>query len=133
MSALTIGQVARRAGVGIETIRFYERAGLIADPPRRASGYRAYPPEVVARIDFIRRAKELGFTLKEVGELLELKVHPRRSCATVKKNAEAKIADIDQKVSLLRKMRRSLLALTKACDARTPTDECPILESLSHR
>ena len=92
MAELSIGQVAQRAGVGIETIRFYEREGLIADPPRKPSGYREYSPEVVRRITFIRRAKDLGFSLKEIGELLGLKVHPRSGCAAVKRNAEAKIS-----------------------------------------
>ena len=73
MQSLTIGRLARRVGVGVETLRFYEREGLIAEPPRRPSGYRDYPPETVDRNLFIRRAKELGFTLKEINELLELR------------------------------------------------------------
>ena len=77
MRALTIGQVARQAGVGVETVRFYERQGLLDAPPRRASGYRQYAPEMVARLQFIRRAKELGFALKEIRELLSLRVAPR--------------------------------------------------------
>ncbi len=130
MESLTIGQLARRAGVGVETVRFYEREGLISEPPRRPSGYRDYPPETVARIVFIRRAKELGFTLKEINELLELRVRPRRNCAQVKQNADAKIADIDGKITGLRRMRRALKDLTRACEERTPTTECPILASL---
>lgn len=73
---MTIGQVAKAAGVGVETVRFYERVGLIPDPPRRPSGYREYPPDAVHRIEFIKRAKALGFTLAEIGELLSLRVHP---------------------------------------------------------
>jgi len=130
MESLTIGQLAQRAGVGVETIRFYEREGLILEPPRRPSGYRDYPLETVARIIFIRRAKQLGFTLKEINELLALRVRPRRSCAQVKQNADAKIVDIDGKIDALRKMRRALKDLTKACEQRTPTTECPILASL---
>jgi MerR family copper efflux transcriptional regulator len=130
MGSLTIGQTAQRAGVSVETIRFYEREGLIPEPPRRPSGYRDYPPETVNRIVFIRRAKNLGFSLKEIGELLELRVRPRRNCALVKRNAEAKIADIDTKIVSLRKMRRALGNLTRACEERTPTTECPILASL---
>ena len=129
-TTLTIGQLARRAGVGVETVRFYEREGLIFEPPRRPSGYRDYPHETVTRIVFIRRAKELGFSLKEIRELLELRVQPRQNCARVKESAEAKIADIDTKIAALRRMRRGLTALTKACEQRRPTKECPILASL---
>ena len=130
MESLTSGQLAQRAGVGIETVRFYERQGLISEPPRRPSGYRDYPLETVARIVFIRRAKDLGFTLKEIQELLELRVRPRRSCAQVKQSADTKIADIDCKIAALGRMRKALKDLTKACEERTPTTECPILASL---
>ena len=130
MESLTIGQLAQRAGVGVETIRFYEREGLISEPPRRPSGYRDYPLETVTRIVFIRRAKNLGFTLKEINELLELRVRPRRNCGQVKQSADAKIADIDGKIASLRRMRRALKDLTKACEERTPITECPILASL---
>ena len=132
MESLTIGQLAQRAGVGVETIRFYEREGLISEPPRRPSGYRDYPLETVTRILFIRRAKELGFTLKEINELLELRVRPRRNCAQVKRNADAKMVDIDGKIASLRRMRRALKDLTRACEKRTPTTECPILASLEN-
>ena len=130
MESLTIGQLAQRAGVGVETIRFYEREGLISEPPRRPSGYRDYPLETVARIVFIRRAKHLGFTLKEINELLDLRVRPRRNCSQVKQSADAKIADIEGKIASLRRMRRALKDLTRACEERTPTTECPILASL---
>ena len=130
MESLTIGQLAQRAGVGVETVRFYEREGLILEPPRRPSGYRDYPIETVARIVFIRRAKELGFALREINELLELRVRPRRNCAQVKQSADAKIADIEGKIAALRRIKRALKSLTKACEARTPTTECPILASL---
>ncbi len=130
MESLTIGQLAQRAHVGVETVRFYEREGLIAEPPRRSSGYRDYPLDTVSRILFIRRAKELGFTLKEIAELLGLRVRPRRSCAQVKQTADDKIASIDSKIAALRRMRRALKDLTKACEERTPTTECPILASL---
>ena len=130
MGSLRIGQLACQAGVGVETVRFYEREGLIAEPPRRPSGYRDYPPETVTRIVFIRRAKQLGFSLREIGELLELRVRPRRNCARVKQGAEAKIVDIDAKIASLRGMRRALTNLTRACEARAATTECPILASL---
>jgi len=78
--ALTIGQVAKRSGIGIETLRYYERKGLVEEPPRTESGYRQYPEDVVARIRFIRRAKELGFKLSEISELLSLRVDPNTTC-----------------------------------------------------
>ena len=96
---MTIGLVARRAGVGVETVRFYERQGLIEEPPRRPSGYREYDDEVVSRLGFIRRAKELGFTLKEIKELLSLRRDPSTPAADVKRRAEAKIADIEDQDS----------------------------------
>ena len=130
MKTFTIGQVAREAGIGVETVRFYERQGLIEEPSRRASGYRQFDEGVVNRLRFIRKAKELGFTLNEIKELLSLKVAPSSSCADVKGRAEAKIADIEEKIRTLQRMKRALVELTKACKGDGPTNECPILESL---
>lgn len=130
MKPLTIGQVARQAGIGVETVRFYEREGLIEEPDRRASGYRQFEEAVVDRLRFIREAKELGFTLKEIKELLSLKLDPRSSCAEVKERAEAKIDDIEEKIRMLQRMKRALGKLTKACSGNGPASECPILESL---
>ena len=127
---MKIGQLATTTDVSVKTLRFYEELGLLPEPARTPSGYRDYPPDTVTRIVFIRRAKELGFSLREVSELLELRVRPRRNCALVKRNADAKIADIDAKIVSLRRMRRALKDLTKACEERTPTTECPILRSL---
>ena len=95
---LTIGLVARQASVGVETVRFYERQGLIEEPPRRLSGYREYGDDVVPRLGFIRRAKNLGFTLKEIKELLSLRRDPSTPVADVRRRAEAKIADIETKI-----------------------------------
>src|SRR5947209_4073737 len=104
MKPLTIGHVARRAGVGIETVRFYERQGLLNRPARSpSSGYRLYEEEVVARLQFILRAKELGFTLKEIKELLSLRVDPATSCDDVKARAEVKIADIEERIATLQR------------------------------
>ena len=128
----TIGRVAREAGVGIETIRFYEREGLISAPPRTASGYRQYPQDAVERIRFIQRAKELGFSLAEVRSLLDLRVRSDAECQDVRVRAEKKIADIDAKIRDLRAMRRVLSGLTQACSAGKTTGECPILEGLAH-
>ena len=99
MNGPTIGQLAKRAGVGVETVRFYERKGLIEQPRKRTSGYRVYPDDVVQRIQFIRHAKDLGFTLAEIGELLSLRPDPRTNCAAVKDRAQAKMAAIDEKVA----------------------------------
>ena len=101
MENLTIGQLAKRVGVGVETIRFYERKGLMAETERRPSGYRQYTLVAVRRVRFIRRAKELGFTLKEILELLSLKVDPQTTCADLKSRALAKIANIDARMQAL--------------------------------
>jgi len=130
MDSLTIGQLARQTDIGLETIRFYEREGLIENPPRRPSGYRAYPPETVQRVRFIRTAKELGFSLKEIGELLALRVDPVESCAHVKAIAEDRVADIEQRIRTLQRMRKALRKLVTACEAREATSDCPILDSL---
>lgn len=130
MPAMTIGQVARQAGVGVETVRFYERQGLLEAPPRRASGYRQYAQEVVARLQFIKRAKDLGFSLKEISELLSLRVDPETTCSEVKARAEAKIADIDAKLRDLRRMKAALAQLVAACSGSGPTSHCPILDAL---
>ena len=126
---MTIGQVAKAAGIGIETIRFYEREGLIQDPPRRESGYREYSDDVVTRLVFIKRAQELGFSLQEIGELLSLKVHAETSCAEVRKRAEAKVTDIEAKIRDLQRMKRALMGLIGSCVASKPVTECPILEA----
>jgi MerR family mercuric resistance operon transcriptional regulator len=130
MDTITIGEVARRAGVNVETIRFYEREGLIAQPPRGRSGYRQYPADAVRRIQFIRQAKVLGFTLQEIADLLSLRVVPGSSCDAVRATATAKIADIDERISELERIRTALKELTEACIDRGPTGECPILEAL---
>ena len=130
-SSLKIGQVAARAGVRVDTVRYYEREGLIAEPPRRRSGFRQYPPEVVRRIRFIRRAKDLGFSLKEIQELLSLRADPESTCEQVRAQAAAKIVDIDDRIRTLRRMKRALAEVTAPClDDGSPASECPILASL---
>lgn len=130
---LTIGEVAKAAEIGVETIRFYEREGLIAEPPRRASGYRQYPREAIRRLRFIRRAKELGFTLREIGELLSLRVDPGTTCADVRAMARAKIEDIDGRVAELHRIKDVLERLARSCRGKGPTSECPILDILEER
>ena len=130
MKPLSIGQVAKRTGVGVETVRFYERKGLLEEPARRPSGYRQFDEGIVARLRFVRRAKELGFTLKEIKELLSLKLDPSTTCADVKSRAEVKIEDIEQRIRTLQRMKRALAKLTKACSGRGKTSDCPILDAL---
>ncbi|MGC8492775.1 MAG: MerR family transcriptional regulator [Syntrophobacteraceae bacterium] len=132
MESLTIGKVARCAEVGIETIRFYEREGLIDEPPRRESGYRQYPEETISRILFIRRAKTLGFTLREIKELLELQIDSSSAltCDDVRRLAEEKIADIREKIGTLQRMEASLVRLVDSCRRRVIANSCPILDVL---
>ena len=133
MEILTIGQLAKKAQVNVETVRFYERRGLLPKPPQRESGYREYPPDAVARLQFIKRAKELGFSLKEILELFSLRVDPDTTCGDVKKRAEHKIADIEEKIRTLQGMKKALSRLVGQCRGRGPTGECPILEALDSK
>ena len=133
MDGLTIGKVARGAGLAIDTIRYYEREGLLEKPARTASGYRHYTTDAIARLRFIRQAKELGFSLHEIKELLSLRVTPGKSCADVKARAEAKIANVEQRIAQLSRMKRALEKLAAACSGRGPTSECPILEALERK
>ena len=128
---LLIGQLANLAGVGVETIRFYERSGLLGPPARRSSGYRAYEETAVSRLHFIRRAKQLGFTLNEIKELLALDGDPAATRAEVKAAALSKIADIESRIRDLQRMRSALASLTSQChgDDELAT-HCPILEAL---
>lgn len=128
--AFTIGQVAGQCGVGVETIRFYERRGLIAQPTRPESGFRTYAPDAVRRVRFIQRSKALGFSLREIKELLSLRVDSAATCDAARAHAEAKIADIDKKIGHLKEMKHALAKLTAACLGKRPTSECPILDAL---
>jgi Cu(I)-responsive transcriptional regulator len=131
MKPLTVGQVARRAGVGVETIRFYERQGLLDEPARRASRYRQYGDDAVAVLRFIRRAKQLGFTLKEIKGLLALRGDTSATRADVREQATAKIVDIEAKIRDLQRMREALSVLTASCHGDGPAADCPILEALN--
>jgi MerR family copper efflux transcriptional regulator len=130
--AMTIGQVAKAAGVGVETIRFYERKRLIPQPKRSTTGYRTYDQQIAQRVRFIRRAQGLGFSLAEVQQLLELRLDPRRSCSEVKAEAETKIEAIDSKITELRRMRKALHALAGSCSGEGPTSACPILDAIDN-
>ena len=124
---LTIGKVARLAGVGIETIRFYEREGLIAEPPRKKSGYRQYGAATVSRLRFIQRAKALGFSLKEIKELLFLRLDPGTTCDSILGRAEKKILEVGEKIQTLQRMKKALEALAAACPGQGPVSQCPII------
>ncbi len=130
---LTIGKVARQAGVNVETIRYYERRGLLPKPPRTPSGYRLYPPESVARLRFIKGAQALGFSLGEIQELLALRVDSETTCAEVRKRGEAKLAQIQEKIQALQRIQEALGRLVNACEQGGPTGECPIIEALEHQ
>jgi Hg(II)-responsive transcriptional regulator len=130
MQTLRSGELARRANVNVETLRFYERQGLLSKPPQRASGYREYPPEAVDLVQFIKRAQALGFSLREIKELLALREVPRATCGDVVVLARRKIEGIDSTISDLRAMRAALTALLKECTGTAPIAQCPIIESL---
>src|SRR5437763_15077757 len=129
---MTIGQVAKLAGVGVETIRFYEREGLLNKPKRRQSGYRMFGPEVVNRIRFIKSVKELGFSLNEIRELLFLRVDSRGTAAEVKKRVDSKIDQIDRRISDLKKVRSALAQVSRSAGKR-PLSECPLLDVLAKK
>lgn len=133
METLSIGQVARRVGVGVETVRFYEREGLLEEPPRRASGYRQYSEHVVKRIHFIKRAQQPGFSLKEITELLLLRVDGQTSCEEVKQHTEAKIAEVERKLIELQRMRQALLQVAALCTGEGPASACPMLDALDQQ
>lgn len=130
METLTIGRLARLGGVNLETIRYYEREGLLQKPPRTPAGYRLFPSETARRLRFIKRAQELGFSLGEIRELLALRMRPGTKREHIRARADAKIADIEQKIQTLEAMKKTLCKLTERCDNCGPLSECPILESL---
>lgn len=127
---LRIGNFAKQTRVNRETIRYYERQGLLPKPPRTESGYRVFPADAVRRLRFIKRAQELGFSLKEIKELLALRVDSQTTCAEVRRRAQAKIADVEAKIRALNAIRKALVRLSSACTGRGPVSACPILESL---
>lgn len=130
MTLLSIGQLGKQTGLSVETIRYYEREGLIEKPQRTATGYRQYPPATVRHLQFIQRAKDVGFTLRDIGDLLRLKKKPGASCSDFKLRALAKLGDVIQKITDLERIRDSLQDMVKRCNANADMSECPILESL---
>jgi MerR family copper efflux transcriptional regulator len=126
---LGIGQLAKQGGVGIDTVRYYERNGLLSPRTRLASGYRRYGELELARLRFIRRAQALGFTLKEVKELLALSA--QRDVGRVKRSAQAKLVDVEARIAALERVRDGLAKLIKACPGHGRAADCPILRALT--
>lgn len=125
----SIGQLAKTAATGVETIRFYERRGLMPEPPRTPSGYRRYPRDAAGRLRFIRRAKRLGFTLDEITSLLRLETGGDR--AEVKVIALSKLEEIEARMTDLERMRATLRELIGSCSGHGPVAGCPIIEALA--
>jgi MerR family copper efflux transcriptional regulator len=129
-TTLSIGAVAKRAGVAIDTIRYYEREGLLPEPARRPSGYRSYGEGTVAQLRFIRRAKTLGFTLEEIRELLALSADRQRGVKAVKQRAQRRLAEIEARIAELERVRAGLAELIAACPGHGAPEQCPILRAL---
>ena len=130
MKYMTIGQLAKKAEVNIETVRYYERIGLLEDPPRTSTGYRQYTNEFLDRLHFIKTAKRIGFTLNDIQELLSLKVTSSTACDEVRSLAEEKVHEIKTKIESLTSMKSTLVKLIMSCDNNELTNNCPILQSI---
>ena len=131
MEGFTIGQVATAGGVNVETIRYYQQLGLLAQPPRPRQGYRRYPAETVRRVHFIKRAQQLGFSLEEIARLLALE--EGESCAKARALAEEKLALIGARIADLTRLRRTLKALVNQCGTGRGKVACPIIETLAQQ
>lgn len=128
--SLKIGDVAEQGGVNLQTIRYYEREGLLPEPPRLASGYRMFPETAVRRVRFIKRAQELGFSLAEIRDLLSLRENAGAGVQDMRDRAKAKVADIEEKMRTLRAMKDALNRLAERCPGCGPLSDCPILDAL---
>ena len=125
-----IGEVASRAHVNKETVRYYEKRGLIPKPDRRRSGYRIFTKRHIEQIRFIKRAQELGFTLSEIKELLELRMDENTTCSEIKDEAQRKYQDVVDKIEDLQRIKTTLLDLIDSCTGSGPKGDCPILDAL---
>jgi DNA-binding transcriptional MerR regulator len=130
---MKIGQIAKRSGIGIETIRYYEREGLLLEPERRPSGYRQYDESTLARLEYIRRAKELGFTLAEIRDLLDLSFAAHTGCDHIRQRAEGKLAGIEDKIRSLQQMKRSLGKVVQHCRTKNSTEDCPLVHKTKRK
>jgi MerR family mercuric resistance operon transcriptional regulator len=132
MEKISIGELAKKVNVNIETIRYYERRGLLAEPPRKKRGHRQYSMEEVSRTDFIKRCQKLGFSLTEILEILSLKMSPASTCADMKSRVNEKLTDVEKKINELVLIRNALRRLLRKCTGKGPIGKCPILEELYH-
>ena len=133
MSDMTIGKLADKVGINIETIRYYEREGIIPEPSRNESGYRLYSEEDITRLDFIKSAQKLGFSLQEISELLSLQVNEETTHIEVKERAQKKVNIIERKIRTLQKMKEILQELIASCDDKKSTSQCPILTGIKEK
>lgn len=132
-SGCTIGQLAKAVGVNIQTVRYYERLKLLGPSARRPSGYRIYGEDEERRLRFIKNAQALGFTLQEIGDLLDLRVNSKARCSDVQRKAQVKLGQVTAKMRDLRTLSRVLKELIRTCRAGQPTDRCPILKTLERK
>ena len=130
MDYLTTGRLAKEAGVKIDTVRYYEKRGLIPKPPRKDSGYRMFKEDTIKRIAFIKHAQEIGFSLHEIEELLFVRVNSKTTCSEVKKMTEAKIAEVESKILHLHRIKKALEKMVTICSANKRIGDCPILDML---
>jgi MerR family transcriptional regulator, copper efflux regulator len=127
---MKIGELAGRAGVNVQTVRYYERRDLLPEPERTASGYREYDADDLRRLRFILRAKELGFTLTEIRDLLGLRASTDATADDVRRRAQEKIDDVEGKLRDLQRIHEGLTRVVRSCDAHGPTDECALIHAL---
>ncbi|MGB4858872.1 MAG: heavy metal-responsive transcriptional regulator [Dokdonella sp.] len=130
-SGMKIGELAKRCDVKIDTIRYYERQGLLPEPDRQASGYRRYQLSDEARLRFVIRSKTLGFTLDEIRDLLTISDHRDDDMAELKAKAKVKLADVDARLIELTRIRDGLRSLVEACPGEGALAQCPILNALA--
>ena len=131
MKTMTISKIAKAAGVGVETVRFYERKGLVDQPTKPPSGgFRVYPAEAAERIRFIRQAQELGFSLREIKELLSLRTDPATDCADVRERAQTKLDEVTRKIALMKGIQTALEKLIAACPGQGALQLCSIIEAI---
>ena len=131
MEGLTTAKLAHEGGVNVETIRYYERHGLLPRPPRTHSGYRVFSDDAATRLRFIKHAQALGFSLNEIKDLLRLRIRPGSSCSDVREKAEAKIAEVDEKIRHLRAIKKALVQMAATCSGQGPVSVCTIIQALN--
>ncbi len=130
ITKFTAGRLAKEVGINIQTIRFYDRQGILKPSSRTGAGYRVYDQESLKRLTFIIQAKELGFSLREIKELLALRVRSAQTCDRVQKKSKEKLKDIQNKIVHLKKLEKTLKRLVSDCENRVVSDQCPILDKI---